>query len=635
MNGEPLELSGWFGPVGVLYNGGRFDHEFNLTWGDVQLQSAGSIEDVYAGEGANIRTTFNGPALENVSQRLDLPAVSHGPFNFDLSLDSTQDLTQLVMTGKLGTLDLIARGESDSITNPSTGFLDLDLEGGSLHRIGRLFDVEGLVDESFRLQMNADFKPGVIEFEVARLTTTQDHLSVHGAWHKPDHMAGTSLQFELQSPDIGRWAPAFGQPPMAMGSLKAGGRLEADETGVFSTVARLEQAPSTLEVEGKIGRLDQELTPDLHIRLESPNVRTLATLAGYPDFPAVPISLDGRVSRDGQALEIEDLNLDFNKDHARINGQVQLQQRLSGSDLEVALDIADLAALGALFGYQKLPAEPLKLTAELRPEGNGLKFEMENEGSQILRLQAEGYVPDLSKPMALDANYDIALPSLVLLQPLFPDLELPDLPASAAGGLHNDENETRLDQVRGSLGRLEATVDGSLFHDASYALTIRAQAPDASKLEYLAVNLPPVPLSFTGQVNGNPDVVKLPKFEAKLGDSQAVGELEVTLSEIPRITGVLKSENADLTHWSQVEQDEPDEPRGDRVFTDQPIFDLDQLGFELELELDAKRVQLANTQFMDMNLNASLSPQHARVDPFSFKPAAGLTGQRKVRTGPG
>jgi len=123
LNGDALALSGWLEPAGVFINGGALEHDLDIEIGQVSLESQGTVQDVYSGQGADIRLRFQGPEIANVLGYFGLPPVSTGEFDFRLSLDSREQMTRLDVDGDLGTIQAQAEGEVDRLVDPTTGRL--------------------------------------------------------------------------------------------------------------------------------------------------------------------------------------------------------------------------------------------------------------------------------------------------------------------------------------------------------------------------------------------------------------------------------------------------------------------------------------------------------------------------------
>lgn len=764
---EPLSLSGWYEPLGAFYLGGPLRHELELALGPISLQSSGTLEDAAQFSGANITTHFTGPEIAVLLEYAGVQAGSEGDFDFRLNLNTVDEMTRIDIKGDLGSIQTQTEGQLDRLLKPSKGNISTTLEGENLGLIGQAFGIEGLVADSFKFNTRAFFENETIRIETAELATSIDHLNVEGQIGTSHGLANSDLQFALKSEEAGRWAPALGQTAISVGPLTVDGSLKSNPDGFFSIESRLLHGESVAQLSGDIGKLTGPLTPELQIDFKSDNPRPLATLAGRPDFPAAPLSIQGTVGQleqqirlkdveinldgslafiDGQVnladgytgssldmkidipdiarfgslfglenlppqalqveglarqqgkglaiklsddnssdlsvdlevlvadlanpaeldaifdiklpglnivqvllpeiplphdpfsargrlgnsktrLELEGIELDLAGNRAHLNGHLNRAEKYAGSEVEVRFDIISLAALGQMFGQSDLPDEPLKLTSVLQPRGKGLAFKVADGNLGEIQLELEGDIDDLDKPLAVDARFDVRLPSIRFLEFMAPDLALPDLPFSASGQLVNEQAQTRFSGVQIGLGRMKATIEGDIGYDESLDLAIQAQVPDASRLAGMTgLALPAIPLSVKTHLQGNFGELDFQDLDTRLGQGEVHGHLKVGLGDVKRFAGRLDSARLDLSWW--VPEEEPaeestDKPKSEWVFDETPLRDISEFGVEIDLALALAYIDLGNTILTEVDLGVFLDSKHLKLDPFSMR---GRTG---------
>ncbi len=91
---------------------------------------------------------------------------------------------------------------------------------------------------------------------------------------------------------------------------------------------------------------------------------------------------------------------------------------------------AHWAACSARTGF---PDEPFKLTARIKPDGEGLAFQVSDSNPGKVNLELSGRIPDLQQPLKMDGDIDINLPRLSAVSFLVPGTVLPDAPFTARG----------------------------------------------------------------------------------------------------------------------------------------------------------------------------------------------------------
>jgi uncharacterized protein involved in outer membrane biogenesis len=622
VDGEPLSFSGWYAPRGVFVLGGTLEHELQLSLGDVKLQSSGTVDEVETWAGANINAEFRGPEIETYLELFSLPPVSEGDFDFQFGLNTEGEMTRLNVDGDLGSLDILARGELDRLVKPQKGNVQFSAQGPNLDALGQAFGVNGLVSDGFQVEAQAAFEGTIIRISDAVAQTEQDSLELAGTINAANKLADSTLTLELDSQEIGRWAALLGQPARPIGAISLAGQLQTGTDGLISIVADLTHADSMLKARGTLGYLEGPIEPDLDIDFQSGNPRPLAELAGLTGLPAAAASVKGHVAVKGEKVELEAMKVSLEEHSVTVDGILNLTEQYAGSELDIALDIRNVASLGSLFGIAGLPGQPLQLSSFIKPEGPGLAFKVADGNLGTIQLELDGRIADLEKPLGIDASFDIQLPSLDDIAFLFPGTPLPNERFRASGRLRNETESTRLEQVSLELGQVKAAVDGKIYQDKRFQLGLRINGPDASVFEEITgQSIDPQPFSLASRIAGNPTEFELTEIDASYGKSVLEGQLKLGLGEVTRIRGALHSDFLDLSQWGTGDEpDKPEEPavKSDYVFDDTPLLQIADYGVDIDVDLSVTSLDLGNTQFNDFELGLILNSNYLEVNPFSW-----------------
>ncbi len=469
LNDEALSVDGWIAPFHALFLGGPLEHDLNFSFAQLTAQSSGSVKNAKTWEGANLTTRIQGPDIGALLREFKLPLFSEGAFDYQLKLNTEGKMTKLDLDGDLGTVDIKATGELDKLVNPSDGNIKFSIDGPNLGALAKVFGIEGLVEDTFSHETHATFRKDAVHFKRAVLKTDRDHLEIGGHFSTGAGFAGTELTVRFQSDEAGRWTTVLGQPQQALGELDLDASLSSDSTGLISINAKVTQGPTTLNVEGGLGHLPDALQPDLNIAFKSPDPSQLAAIAGLDMIPAAPLAIQGRFGMQGKQLQFGKVKIDLAGDVTDIDGTINLSDRYAGSKLTLQVDVKNAGDLGRLFGREGLPDQPIKLGAELRPDGKGLAFKVTDGNLGDIQLELDGRIPDLEKPLMMDGNFDIDLPRLNDVTLLFPEIKLPDAPFSARGKLESQENAVQFDNVVFNLAGDRATINGLLKLEDRYA----------------------------------------------------------------------------------------------------------------------------------------------------------------------
>jgi len=469
LNDEPMSIDGWFMPFQALALGGPLEHDLELRFSRLTAQSSGSVKDAKTWEGANLTTRIHGPDIGALLEEFRLPPFSEGPFDCQLKLNTEGSMTKLDLDGDLGSVDIKGKGELDRLINPRTGNIQFSIGGPNLGALAKVFGIEGIVEDAFSHESHATFSDDAIQINNAITKTDSDHLEIGGHFNTGAGFSGTELTVRFHSDEAGRWTTVLGQPQQEIGPLDFDAALSSDSSGLMSIKAKATQGQSTLDVEGALGHLPDTLQPDLNIVFKSPDPSKLAAIAGLQRIPAAPLTIQGRFGLNGELVQLGNVRVDLAGDLADIDGTINLSNHFAGSKLNLRVDVKNAGNLGRLFGREGLPDQPMKLGAEVRPDGKGLAFKVTDGNLGDIQLELDGRIPDLEQPLVLDGNFDINLPRLSDVTLIFPQTKLPDAPFSARGKLESRDKAVQLNNVVISLADDRATVNGLLKLENRYA----------------------------------------------------------------------------------------------------------------------------------------------------------------------
>jgi len=474
-----------------------------------------------------------------------------------------------------------------------------------------------------------------LELEKVHVDLGGDQADVSGVLNLKDHYGGTDLNIALDIRNTAELGQQFGKEGLPDQPLKMVARIQPDDKGLAFQVSDGNLGQIQLELAGRIPDLAKPLFMDGTFDIALPRLSDVSFLLPDRKLPDAPFSAKGKIVAEGQQLRLESIHVNLAESRADISGLLNLENRYAGSDLKIQLDITNAGELARSFGHTGIPDEPLKLNAEVKPEGKGMAFSVNDGNLGDLQLELQGQIADMANPLGLNARFDIMLPRLSDLSFLFPDRELPDVPFKAKGGLINQETQTRLDQVQLEIGQIKASIDGDLFPEGSFNLSLDARGPDVSGLAgVLGLTLEPDPFSLSVDAEGKPSEFELKKLAITLGKSKASGELKVARGDTTNISGSVHSPYLDIGQWMVNEKKaRKNEARPGRkwVFDEEPVMHIVDISYGIDLDIRVDVLQLPNMQATDLNLGLALSPSLMEANPFHFKGERGGTFEGEAR----
>lgn len=644
VNDYVLSFSGLLKPFSALFLGGPLSHELNIELGEMSFHSSGSVQDAKTWTGADISAQLKGPEITNLLNEFSLPLFSEGAFDFQLKLNTEGQMTQVDIDGDLGSLDVTANGELDRLIRPRQGNIQLSIDGPKLGALADLIGIKGIVNEPFSHRARATFQDDGMHINQAVLKTDRDQLEIGGHFNSAPGFAGTELDIQFHTDEIGRWTTVFGQEQQDIGPLDMNGKLSADPAGLFSLQASATQGKSQLKVNGDLGHLPRPLALELDMSFSSPDASQLAAMAGVKNFPVAPLSMDGRIGLESGKLSMGKVRIELAGDQADINGTVNLHDRHAGSNATARFDVENLDTLGQLFGRQGLPAQPLKLSGLVRPDGQGLAFQITDGNLGKIQLELSGRIPDLQKPLVMDGNFDVNLPRLSDISFLLPGMTLPDAPFLAKGKIEKIGDRVQVDHVDIQLAGSRAQVDGIVGlqnHFAGSDLNFQIEIDNAGELGRMfgQEGIPDQPVKLDGQVTPEGNGMTFRVNDGNIGDLQL--ELSGEIADLNQPTGINAQFDVNLPRLSDISFLFPGRKIPAVPFTangslhnEQDHTRLDQVQLtvgKIQARVDGALLHdesfdlTVNAEGVDVSGPAKLFGQTLKPEPFSL--STGLTGK--------
>ena len=600
-------------------------HQAALQTDSDHLKIGGKFSTAPHFAGTNLAVSFKSDEAGEWTTVFGQPKQELGPIDVDgklligekglITLDAKveQDATRAEVNGGLGSLP-------DTI-QPD---LNVDFESPDPSHLAAVAGLDFIPAAPLVIKGRIGVKGKRIELEKVTVNLAGNKADIDGAINLDNRYAGSRLDLQLEALNAGDLGRLFGKDGLPEQPVQLSAEIKPEEKGLSFTVNDGNLAEIQLELQGRIPDLQRPMAMDGNFDISLPRLSDLTLLFPGKKLPDAPFTAQGKLETRDERVHLENINLDLDGNTARVNGQITLAERYAGSDLTFDVYIRSIGRLARMFGQDGLPDEPMKLTANIKPEGKGMTFELEDGNLRDVQVEIKGKIADMDQPMGIDANFDIVLPRLSEISFLFPDRDLPDLPFSARGGLVNQQTKTQLRQVQLELGQVKASVDGSLLPDDGFRLTIGASGPDASKLSEVAgTDLPANPFSFSTGLSGKPAQFDLQGFDVTLGISKAKGDLKIGLGDVTSIRGRIDSPRLDISHWypGDQETEEPDSPAADRqwMFDDTPVAVLQDLGMAIDLDLKVDELDLGNTTVFDVDMGLLLEERLLEVKPLSMR----------------
>ena len=296
-------------------------------------------------------------------------------------------------------------------------------------------------------------------------------------------------------------------------------------------------------------------------------------LSAYGDITGGPLDLVGRGQLNGRAWKLSgsvgelsallrnepyDLAFTLTTQGVKITGEGAVEQPLDGAGL--AMDLKLEARSGrqmlALAGFDLDLPGAVGATATLTDGKHGLRLAKIQAKAHIKggHISARGSVENLVELRGVNLDIGVKAKTLAGVARLT-GARLPQAgPLTASATITNPKGRFRLDALSARIGLHGATLKLSgkltnLVRARGLDLGIDLKAASLAGLSrYLGVPLPSVgPVKVTGRLSRTRHGYKLAKLDARVGRSDAVGELFIYPNrKRPRVVGSIKAKSLDL-----------------------------------------------------------------------------------------
>jgi len=557
LDGFPLTLDGYFGPLNHLLLGGKMDGKLDLTVGEIQLNFQGHVEDSLTFGGIDVVINFSGPDFAWVTHELALPDFSSGKFDFDLKVDSSERKTLIDLVGDLGSLDINATGEVDDLIAPSEGNMKLDITGPDLQKLIAAFGEPNLPAKPYHLEGDISVRNAVKHVHNLSFKIGENQGQLDGKIGRWPKLNDSDFDIWLKGPDISVWGPLARIDDLSQRAYELSGRFSNTNSGVVLTTTRLEVGDSYIEVAGSLGELPGLVGAALDVTAMSPDLGQIRLLPEMAGFPVIPVTIEGNLGRNEQLIFLNKLNFAVGADSITVDGAIPIEDFSQGSEVEVRAKIQSLGALGDLFGFEGLPDYPLQLNADARMADGGLELEVKDSTLGELNIALKGNLPDLGNINNASVRFQLSIPSIRSIPYDIKGLELPSMPGSVKGRFDYQDGLIILRDLDGQVGENTFIVDSTLSQGPELAgsqVEFSIAGPKLTSLIPLeSLKSLPDRFKISGRIIKGSDADRIEALEIELGSMKAT--LDGTVDDLMNISSAdvaLTASGPDLSLFSRL-----------------------------------------------------------------------------------
>ncbi|MEJ2581592.1 MAG: AsmA-like C-terminal region-containing protein, partial [Acidobacteriota bacterium] len=288
----------------------------------------------------------------------------------------------------------------------------------------------------------------------------RSELRVDGFIGDPPGFDGTALSFHAEGPSLRPYQRHAGVD-LPRGQFVVDGRLaEAQQAirleNVTGTVGDITAAvEGTVRVEGGLAGSELRLTA------AGSDARSLAEVIRLDGLPAVPWQVEGSATLQTGGVRLQDADARLGTIRLQGDGTVATAPGLVGTDLELRIDLPNLAHASNLAGLTGLPDEPLEISGRVRVTNDGYLLEAVRAKSREITATIDGMVGVLPELEGSDLELSASGAGLERWSG-FAGVRLPDDQFEVQGRLRIDGPAYELEGVTLSFAGARAAIDGAV-----------------------------------------------------------------------------------------------------------------------------------------------------------------------------
>jgi uncharacterized protein involved in outer membrane biogenesis len=565
LNERAWQLAGRIGPLEEILEAGRIELDLDLTLDDARIVATGIIGNLTPLENLDLSLSASGPDADTLGELLNAPEAFSDTVALQAVIAPADGGHRLTVAGQVSAFEVGAVGTVADLENLDGWDLTVDITGPDAGIFGTALQITGFPDGPFEIHGQLHMHGGDLDLTEVDVRTEDATLTLNADFADFPRREGAFGSFRVAGPDISQFRTLLQMPALPVAPFTLDLSLDAQGNRVSS---RLEIGSHRLEAEGILGEYPSFT-----------ETRLTTGISGGDQASAV-------LSLDDSGLTLSDI--DSSTGPFQLTGSSRLPdlQRPGSFSVSATLAISDLADAGDRLSVAGLPAEPLRLEADLQSDEGVFSLTRSAMEFRNVHVTASGKLGELPGLTGVDLHIDLEGPDI---GELFEEaLEDPDagIPFTLSTRVRGEEDAVELIglQLEGQGGSFN--LDGRLAMTEQFTgshLTVSGRGPNlAALLPRFPGYTPP---SQAWQIDGRirfPDGNHVNLEHASIKVGSATLEARGLLSQLDGITTNLTLQAsgdsfADLGQLGEVE--------------------LPHIPFDLNVELGGTRTELNVTRF--------------------------------------
>ena len=219
VNDIALELNSDLGPRANLRAGEEVTFLLEGHLGEITIDAAGRIDNVFDPRKPEARVALRGPNAEYLFEVLKLPELTRGPLDVSLVLAALPGKVDVEAEGQVGEFEIALAGSTSDFREFAALDLEFAASGPDMSHAGRVLGLSTLPELPFATTGRITKEETRVNLEEIALTVGDSRMTVAGEIARFPEPIGARVQVHLRGADIRQLRQLFGLPGLLPGAF--------------------------------------------------------------------------------------------------------------------------------------------------------------------------------------------------------------------------------------------------------------------------------------------------------------------------------------------------------------------------------------------------------------------------------
>ncbi len=373
LGGSEIYLDGEAGTLQALMAGKDIHYSFESQLDTFEIEGGGWIDDIASLQRPSVHFSAKGPDVDDLTRMLGVGERGEGDVNISGALTPVVDGPLVLnVKGNVGGTNIEATGAISDLQNLEQVDIDLLASGPDLNRILRIFDIHGVREAPFMIDVDAERRGTMLVVEQGRMVFAGAEFDVSARVPNFPSVDHASIAVQVDGPDLERFRDVTRLPGMATGAFSVGFELADDSSGKEAIKLDLTTSLGQVNASGQLGDAPDYIGSTFDFQAKGDSLALLGDAYGILNLPDKIFNVQGSAQLVADGIRFTGpLTGNVEGISVSLEGLIAFTSGITGSDLSFAVAGPSLAALTGAFGVSDgIPDEPYDFNGELNIREN-------------------------------------------------------------------------------------------------------------------------------------------------------------------------------------------------------------------------------------------------------------------------